>query len=200
MAQAETGQRSRPKSKAAGLTPPRRGPAKTSPSDEFGEPRSMAGGCACLGRRVASPNRAAVDPGLGDRSRTARVEPDAATLSRGASADEMYDFEAITVLQSRVRPLLARNNPAIQFDCHSVRFHAQLDKQCVERQSNRAVSIFTVDLNFHLCCHLISAARPAWDRQKAGRRLAFRAQSGRPEAQGSRTLPPAFLEYNKAHF
>ena len=87
-------------------------------------------------------------------------------LSHGASAHEMYDFQTVAFFEASAGPLLAGNNPLIQFDCDAVGFHAQLEKQPLERQRNRAVAILTIDLNFHLRCHLISEAWAVRDAEK----------------------------------
>jgi len=64
---------------------------------------------------------------------TGEVETDEPALSCGASPDEVHDFQAVTVFEVNTGPLLAGNNRSIQLDRHPVGFHAQLDKQCLER-------------------------------------------------------------------
>jgi len=42
-----------------------------------------------------------------------------------SAADEVNDFEAVSIVQWSLRPLLARDDFAVQFDGYAVRLHAE---------------------------------------------------------------------------
>lgn len=54
--------------------------------------------------------------------------------SRYSAADKMHDLQLVPILQSSLRPLVARHDLPVQLDGHAVRLHAKLldqRTQCV---------------------------------------------------------------------
>jgi len=66
-----------------------------------------------------------------------------------SAADEVDDFQAVTVAQERLLPFVARNDFQIQLDGDTVGLAAQLRNQSRESEAVRNVSGFAVDLESH---------------------------------------------------
>ena len=69
-----------------------------------------------------------------------------------STTDELDDLETIAVTEAGLRPLLAGDDAAIQFDCNPVGFQAQLFQQTGEREWSVKVTLFPIDLEHHLDC------------------------------------------------
>ena len=67
-----------------------------------------------------------------------------------SAAHEVDDLEFVAIVQSSVRPAIARDDVAIQFDGDAVGFHGEGFYQSGESGNRRIEgSFFSVDLEFH---------------------------------------------------
>jgi len=62
----------------------------------------------------------------------------------------MHDFKPVAVLQSSLRPLLLVHNLAVEFNRHSVRFHAQFFDQSAQRLRRNA-PLIAINDKIHRC-------------------------------------------------
>jgi hypothetical protein len=66
-----------------------------------------------------------------------------------AAANKMDYFQLISVLEWSGLPLSAGNDLPIEFDCHPVRFHAEMfDERCHGKPVGQ-VTLLAIDLQFH---------------------------------------------------
>jgi hypothetical protein len=75
-------------------------------------------------------------------------------VRRTAAADEVDDFEAVTVLEMSLRPAVAGDDVAVEFDGHAVGLHREGFDQCCEGEVGCESAIgeaafFSVDVKLH---------------------------------------------------
>lgn len=69
-----------------------------------------------------------------------------------ATADEVHDFQVVSVFESSLGPLLAGYDLSVQFHRNPVGFHSQRVHQRRQRKWTgrvRKLPLFSVDLQFH---------------------------------------------------
>jgi hypothetical protein len=73
-------------------------------------------------------------------------------MAGDASANEVDNFQPITVGESSFSPAISRDNVAIQFHGHAVGLHAeafQERRKSKERRRIAELALFPIDLKFH---------------------------------------------------
>jgi hypothetical protein len=66
------------------------------------------------------------------------------------ATDKVYDFQPVPFPKLRLRPLLARDDVAIEFDGDAILLHAQLLYQGGKRQRKGEIAGFAINLQRHL--------------------------------------------------
>ena len=65
-----------------------------------------------------------------------------------SAADKVDDFEAVSVVQWSLRPLVAGDDFAVQFDGYSVGLHAEMLYECAQGFGGRGLG-FAIDCQLH---------------------------------------------------
>jgi len=67
---------------------------------------------------------------------------------RRSAADEVDDFEAVSVVQWSLRPLVAGDDLAVQFYRYAVGLHAEMLYECAQGFGGRGLG-FAIDCQLH---------------------------------------------------
>jgi len=89
--------------------------------------------------------------------------------SGATAADKLNDFQPVAFPKGRLRPLVARDDLAVQFNCNAILLHAQLLYQGGKRQGGCEIAAFAIDLKFHLTW-IFAVRGMLW---QAGKKSAF---------------------------
>jgi hypothetical protein len=72
-------------------------------------------------------------------------------VSGDPAADEVNDLKPVTVIKRSFRPAVARDDIAIELDCHAIRFHAESFDESEKRGgSGIEVALFAIDVELHV--------------------------------------------------
>jgi hypothetical protein len=77
--------------------------------------------------------------------------PKLSCLRRSApAADEVDDFQPVTIVECGLRPAIPRHDVAIQFHCDTIGLHAQrLNQRGQRERRNVEFALVPIDLKFH---------------------------------------------------
>ncbi len=72
-------------------------------------------------------------------------------VDNGLSAThEMHDLQLVAIFERGGWPLCARDNLQVQLNRHAISLHAKVVDERSHRQAIGKITLFTIDLQFHL--------------------------------------------------